>query len=118
MNIAEEIAKLEKENERIKEYQKLLDKALKIELGIGLKEVEKLIKNQAKNPSDFEEAIADYFDLVTENDKAQFLRVMLSSTSLDFYRKAARKAKQKEDIGLEKNYSQNDDEYEYEDSGN
>lgn len=84
-SITEQIEDLQHENERLREFEKLFEKALKNEFGIGKKSIVKLIKNPEKNTSDFESKICDFFGLTTPEDKSAFLSIMCSDSSLRFF---------------------------------
>lgn len=84
-SITEQIEYLQKEKERLHEYEKLFDKALKNEFGIGRKAIHKKLAETIEKTSDFECKICDFFDLKSEADKTTFLAVMCSDSSLRFF---------------------------------
>lgn len=83
-SITEQIEQLQAENNRLREFEKLFEKALKKEFGIGKKEIEKKI-SAIEKPSNFENQLCDYFGLISEHDKSDFLSIMCSESSLKFF---------------------------------
>ncbi len=83
--ITEQIEDLQNENAHLKELEKLFDRACKIEFGTSAKSVKKMLKNPAENRSDFELKICSYFNLNSEEDKAAFLSIMCSDSSLRYF---------------------------------
>lgn len=94
--LTDQIAAIQAENNKLKDYQKLLDKAMKIDLGIGRSDVLKMVANQTKKTSnsisDFEKKINSYFDIKTVHEKEDFLNIICSDAVLDFYRKNLEKS--------------------------
>ena len=84
-SITEQIEDLQKENERLREFEKLFEKALKNEFGIGRKTIQKKLSETGERTSDFERKICAFFDLKSEADKETFLAVMCSDSSLRFF---------------------------------
>lgn len=87
-SISQQIEELEQECERIKEYDKLLSKAVKIRTGVELSELEKMLKNNDKNQalkSQFASEIIKYFNLKNESDLSNFVSIMCCESSLKFY---------------------------------
>ena len=80
-SISEQIEDLQQENEHLKEFEKLFEKALKMEFGM----IRKAIEKKLSNSSDFERKICDFFSLKTDQDKKDFLIVMCSDSSLRFF---------------------------------
>ena len=85
-SITEQIENLQKENEHLREYEKLFEKALKYEFGVGRKIIRKKLSEDAEKGSDFEKKICSFFDLKSEEDKAAFITVMCGDSSLRFFR--------------------------------
>lgn len=88
--ITDQIAALQEENERLCSLYKLFEKAVKTEFGMGIKNIHDLIavnEIKAGNISSFEEKICSYFDLFYESDKDDFIRIMCSKKSRDYYKK-------------------------------
>lgn len=85
--INEQIVELQSENDRLKKLQKLFEKAVKDEFGVGIKTIHKKLENS----SDFESKIADYFNLKTPQDFLDFLAVFCSETSLNYFKNHRRK---------------------------
>lgn len=84
-SITEQIEDLQNENARLKEFEKLFEKAVKSQFGTGAKSIRKMLKNEAENTSDFEKKICSYFGLKTAEEKAEFLEIMCNDSSLRYY---------------------------------
>ena len=95
-NLTDQIAAIQAENNKLKDFQKLLDKAMKIDLGLGRSEVLKMVTTQTKKTSnsisDFEKKLRNYFDLKTSHEIEDFLDIICSDAVLDFYRKNLEKS--------------------------
>ncbi len=95
MSITAELQKIESENEalksKVKDYKKLLDKALKIELGLGIADLEKRLKTNEKNdhepPGRLEQILKEKYAIKTLEDQEQFLQIICSKSVMDFYEK-------------------------------
>ncbi len=89
--ITEQIAALEEENVRLKEYQKLVDKAIKMELGKSANEIRKMMSNvedKQNTPSEsFATSICQFFGLQSDEDVNLWTEIMLSDSALNVYRK-------------------------------
>ena len=90
--ITEQIADLERENQSLKEFQKLFDKAVKLEFGIDTKKLHKIIENDAENHGNFEKKIATFFGLKTDADFAKFVEIFCTDSSLNYYNNHKAKA--------------------------
>ena len=87
-DIMEQIRDLQDENIRLKEIEKLFDKAISNRFGMSSKAIDKLIKNgnnSETKSSDFEERICDYFRLDTAEDIADFESIMCCESSRKFF---------------------------------
>ena len=84
-SITEQIEDLQKENERLQRYEKIFEKALKNEFGMGRKTIQKKLAETGERTSDFERKICAFFDLKSEADKDAFLTVICSDSSLRFF---------------------------------
>lgn len=84
-SITEQIEDLQKENDRLREYEKLFEKALKNEFGIGRKSIHKKLAESNEKSSDFESRICSFFGLKSDADKDVFLSIMCSDSSLRFF---------------------------------
>lgn len=88
-SIIDEISSLERslsEKEKVlKLYEKSIDKFLKSLFGIGKKSIDKLIESSAQESTNFEEEICRVYDLNTDADKEDFLRVMCGESSKRFF---------------------------------
>lgn len=85
ISLTDQIKELQEENEHLKEYEKLFEKALKTEFGMGRKTIQKKLAENGEKPSDFERKICAFFGLETSEDKAAFLSVMCNDSSLRFF---------------------------------
>ena len=95
LSFLEQAQELERDNKRLCEslsnYQKLADAVLKAELNMDLKSVKKALENSGdshSNESIFAAKICEYFGLKTVSDLEDFLRIMLSSSSLNYFNKS------------------------------
>ena len=86
-NIAEQIEELQRDTEKLKDYQKLLEKALKIEFGAGRNEIEKALQKGTGTVSDFERKICQFFSLNSVEDRSQFLATICSDSTRNFFEK-------------------------------
>lgn len=84
-SIAEQIEDLQKENERLRELEKLFEKAVKTHYGVGSKFIKKMIEKEAQNSSDFEKKICMYFNLIFDEDKADFISIICEDSILHYY---------------------------------
>ena len=71
--ISEQIEELQSENIRLKNLEKLFDKMVKIELGMDLKTIRKILENHSSFKDDFIKKIADFYSLETKEDYQEFL---------------------------------------------
>lgn len=98
LSFLEQADALERENKQLKEsldaYKKLADTVVKAELGMDLKAVKKLLEKGDERhliESIFEEKICNYFGLNTDEDKEDFLQIMLTQSSLNHFKKERQK---------------------------
>ena len=90
---------LQKENEKIRAYQKILDKFLMIEFGLTRNEILKHLtrcESSLTTVSEFEKKIRQYFGLKTDRDRAGFLNTMCNENSKNFFAKNRTKAAEKQ----------------------
>ena len=85
--ITQQLTDLQQENEKLRSYEKLFDKYLKIEFGVGKKEIDNLLKKPKKNEIDFAEKICSFFGLKSDADRAGFLAALCSDSGTDFVRR-------------------------------
>lgn len=83
--ITEQIEDLQNENAHLKELEKLFDRACKIEFGTSAKSIKKMLEFSPENDSTFELKICSYFQLNSEIDRAAFLSIMCSDSSLRYF---------------------------------
>lgn len=88
-SITDQILEIQAENDLLKEYRKLLDKALKIEYGKGLKDIEKSLSEEIKKAdpltSDFDKKITSFFGLKTDEDMADFLHTICTESVRKYF---------------------------------
>ncbi len=89
--ITDQIQELEEENGRLKDYQKLADKVVKMELGMSAKEAKRVI-SEKKKTSVFEGKIKDFFDLKSDHDTNAFLACFLTDSMRNHYEKMRKNA--------------------------
>lgn len=79
-NIAEQIAQqltdLQKENEKLRSYEKLFEKFLKSEYGMSKKELESKL--------DFAEKIASHYGLTSESARETFREFIFHDSNLNY----------------------------------
>lgn len=83
--ISEQIEELQSENIRLKHLEKLFDKMVKIELGMDLKAIRKILKNHSSFKDEFIKKIADYYSLETEEDYQDFLDTFCTNEFINYY---------------------------------
>lgn len=82
--ITQQIEDLQAENERLKELDKLFEKAIKTEFGCDRKSIKKSLKNSDHFQSDFEKKICTYFALKTPAEMDEFVSIICSESTLNF----------------------------------
>lgn len=85
--IAQQLEELQQENSKLKEYEKLFEKSLKLEFGLSRRDIEKLIQNQSKYDQSFERKICSYFALNSDAEKETFLATLCTVSGADFVRR-------------------------------
>lgn len=83
--ITQQIEELQSENDRLRELEKLFEKAVKSEFGCDRRSIHKMIKNEANLQSNFEKKIITYFNLKTPADMDEFLSVFCTESSKNFF---------------------------------
>ena len=83
--ITEQIADLEQENQKLREFQKLFDKAVKLEFGISTKQLHNLIETQTDFITVFVSKLASYFNLETSEDLDKFIEIFCNEPTLNHY---------------------------------
>jgi hypothetical protein len=79
--ITEQIEDLQSENDRLKELDKLFEKAVKAEFGCDRKKIHNLLENTAQGPSAFEKKIRAFFGLESSQDFADFQNIFCNENS-------------------------------------
>lgn len=83
--ISEQIEELQNENMRLKNLEKLSGKIVKIELGMDLKSIRKILENHSSYKDDFIKKIADFYSLETEEDYQDFLDTFCTNEFINHY---------------------------------
>lgn len=86
ITITEQIAELQEENERLKELEKLFDKACQINFGYSAKNIRKMIEKSEDPCSNFETKMRAFFGLKTDKDLANFISLICTESCLKYYR--------------------------------
>lgn len=82
--ITQQIEDLQQENERLKEFDKLFEKAVKIEFDCDRKSIHKMMQNSTHSQNEFEKKIINYFDLKTSDDMEKFITIICSESTLKY----------------------------------
>ena len=85
--ILEQIEDLQRENERLKDYEKMVDMMSKVEFGLSRNDIKKIIDKPVNSVSKFESKICKFFGLYTDADKANFVSAMCCDHGLNFFKK-------------------------------
>lgn len=85
--LQKQIAEMETRCAQLEELQKLFEKMVKNEFGIDAKKIHKLIGNDASAAYDFQQKIGSYFSLKTPEDFDDFLRILCTESSLNYFEK-------------------------------
>lgn len=91
-SITDQIADMQAANEKLNEYEKLLDKAIQIRFGVDSKSIKKILKKNEESRSNFATIICNYFELNTATDLEEFLAIMCTESSKNYY--SCQKARQ------------------------
>ena len=83
-SISEQIDELQLENSRLKELDKLFEKALKKEFGYGKIAIHSALENAEKNSS-FIREISSTFHLKNSTDFDDFVRIMCTENSVKYF---------------------------------
>lgn len=86
-SITDQIEDLQNENLRLKEFEKLFDKAVKKTFGIDSRSIRKRLSKGAENTSEFERKICHYFDINTDEEKTAFLEILCNDENLRYVMK-------------------------------
>lgn len=84
-SITEQIADLQSENERLKELDKLFEKAIKTEFGCDRKTIHKTMKNSDHIQSNFDKKIISYFGLKNASEMEEFISIICSENTLNYF---------------------------------
>ena len=85
-SLAAQIEKIEAAQEKLSGYEKLFDKACQINFGCNAKTIKKVLDNSEEPCSSFETKIRTFFGLKTDKDVANFVAVMCTENSLNFFK--------------------------------
>lgn len=89
--IQEQIAEMEARCSQLEELQKLFEKAVKNEYGIDAKKIHKILDKSSTMSPDFASIITDFFNLKTEDDYADFIKVFCNNPGREFFKENRRK---------------------------
>ena len=82
--ITQQIEELQLDNERLRELEKLFEKAVKNEFNCDRKSIHKMIKNEAHSQSNFEKKLCNFFNLKTPADMEEFLSIICTENTLNY----------------------------------
>ncbi len=85
-SLAEQIEEIESAQEKLSGYEKLFDKACQINFGCNAKTIKKALINSEEPCSNFETKMRTFFGLKTDKDVAEFVAVMCTESSLNFFK--------------------------------
>ena len=85
-SLAEQIEEIEASQEKLSSYEKLFDKACQINFGCNAKTIKKILDNSEEPCSNFETKMRTFFGLKTDKDVADFVAVMCTENSLNFFK--------------------------------
>ena len=85
-SLAEQIEEIEASQEKLSSYEKLFDKACQINFGWNAKSIKKILDNSEEPCSNFETQMRTFFGLKTDKDVADFVAVMCTENSLNFFK--------------------------------
>lgn len=85
-SLAEQIEEIEAAQEKLSDYEKLFDKACQINFGCNAKTIRKVLDNSEEPCSSFETKMRTFFCLKTDKDVADFVAVMCTESSLNFFK--------------------------------
>ena len=87
--ISDQIEALEAENQKLKYYEKIIeklfDKMVKTDLGMDLKSILKILENHNSFKDNFIKKIADFYGLETEADYQDFLDTFCTNEFINHY---------------------------------
>lgn len=83
--ITEQIEDLEKENESLQKLKKAVERLTKEAFGMTPDDITKMIKGNDPEAKHFVEKLRKYFHLETSDDLHDFLAVMCSESSRNFF---------------------------------
>lgn len=85
-SLAEQIEEIEASQEKLSSYEKLFDTACKINFNCNAKTIKKIIENSEEPCSSFETKMRTFFGLKTDKDVADFIAIMCTESSLNFFK--------------------------------
>ena len=85
-SITEQIEEMQNANKLLNYYEKLFDKACQLNFGCSSKAIKKSLLNSEEPCSSFETKMRSFFGLKTDRDMKDFIRIMCTETTLNFYR--------------------------------
>ena len=85
-SLAEQIEEIEAAQKKLSSYEKIFDKACQINFGCKAKTINNLLNNNEESCSNFETKMCKFFGLKTEKDVADFIAIMCTESSLNFFK--------------------------------
>lgn len=85
--LQDQIAAMETRCRKLEELQKLFDKAVKNEFGIEPKKLHQIINSSQPSISNFDQKIRSFYQLNSNDDLADFIRIFCSESCLNYYKK-------------------------------
>lgn len=85
-SLAEQIEEIEVSKEKLKDYEKLFDKACLINFNCNAKNLKKILIKNEETFSNFESKICNFFSLNNEKEMDLFLQIMCTESVLNYYR--------------------------------
>ena len=84
-SLTEQIEEMQEANKALAEYEKLFDKACQINFSCSSKSIKKILINKEEPCSNFQTKICSFFNLETENDMAEFIAIMCTENSRNYF---------------------------------
>lgn len=85
-SIAEQIEEMQAANAKLSDYEKLFDKACQLNFNCNAKSIKKILLNNEEPCSNFETKVRSFFGLKTDVDMADFIAIMCTESSLNFFK--------------------------------
>ena len=85
-SLAAQIEEIEGAREKLLDYEKLFNKACQLNFGCSSKKIAKILERSTDSETFFESKIRNFFDLKTENDICNFISIMCTENTLNYYK--------------------------------